>query len=238
MRPVCPIDPISPISLAGPTAPTERACRRFLSAAVITVLAVACPISPRAEIFKYVDKDGTIHYTNTPTYAQSSVVNLPPLTEGNFQKYFPTFKGLYTGIQAGIFGPFSNLPNQAAYDSHIKLYCKRYGLDCNLVKAVIRAESGFNPFAISPKGAMGLMQLMPETSRDLGVENPFDPRQNIDGGARYLRMMLDRFGKTELALAAYNAGPEAVVKHGGIPPFDETQIYVKTVMDFYERYRY
>jgi len=219
--------------------PTARAVRYLLFLAIIIVLTAACPVSPNAEIFKYVDKDGAIHYTNTPTYAQSAVVNLPPLTEANFQKYFPTYKGSCLGFQPGVFTPLSNLPSQAAYDPHIKLYCKLYGLDCNLVRAVIRAESGFNPTAVSPKGAMGLMQLMPDTSRDLGVENPFDPRQNIDGGVRYLRMMLDRFNNnTVLALAAYNAGPEAVVKHGGIPPFDETQIYVKRVMDFYDRYRY
>ncbi|HIJ68531.1 MAG TPA: transglycosylase SLT domain-containing protein [Deltaproteobacteria bacterium] len=215
-----------------------RVARYLLFAALGIVLTVACPTIPCAEIFKYIDRDGAIHYTNTPTYANSTDVSLPPLTEATFQRYFPRYAASQ-GFQPGFFSRLSNLPNQAAYDPHIKLTCKLYGLDCNLVKAIILAESGFNPQAVSPKGAMGLMQLMPDTSRDLGVLNPFDPRQNIDGGARYLRMMLDLFGNdTALALAAYNAGPEAVTKHGGIPPFDETQIYVKTVMDFYDRYRY
>ena len=190
-----------------------RVARYLLFAAIIIVLTVACPIIPCAEIFKYVDRDGAIHYSNTPTHAQSADVNLPPLTEATFQRYFPRYTASIPGFQPGFFSRLSNLPNQAAYDPHIKLTCKLYGLDCNLVKAMIRAESGFNPQAVSPKGAMGLMQLMPDTSRDLGVVNPFDPQQNIDGGARYLRMMLDRFdNNTALALAAYNAGPEAVDK--------------------------
>jgi soluble lytic murein transglycosylase len=219
--------------------PTARAADYLLFAAVIVILAVAVrPISSYSEIFKYVDRDGAIHFTNTPTSVQSTIVSLPPLSQATFQKYFPTYKG-NQGLQHGSFVPLSNLPDQATYDPHIKLTCRLYGLDCNLVKAVIRAESGFNPFAVSPKGAMGLMQLMPGTSRDLGVLNPFDPLQNIDGGARYLRMMLDRFNNdTVLALAAYNAGPEAVCKHGGVPPIDETQLYVRRVMDFYARYRY
>ena len=211
---------------------------RYLLFALLGIaLTVACPIISRAEVFKYIDNDGVVHYTNIHTYANSTDVSLPPLTEA-FQKYFPKYWAS-KGFQPGFFPRLSNLSNQVAYDPHIKLTCKLYGLDCNLVKAMILAESGFNPQAVSPKGAMGLMGLMPDTSRDLGVLNPFDPRQNIDGGARYLRMMLDQFGNdTALALAAYNAGPEAVTKHAGIPPFDETQIYVKTVMHFYDRYRY
>ena len=111
---------------------------------------------------------------------------------------------------------------------------QKYELPVNLIKGVIRAESNFQVKAVSHAGAQGLMQLMPDTARDLGVKNPFNIEENIDGGSRYLRKMLDSFGgDLKLALAAYNAGPEAVIKYGGkIPPFRETQQYVRRVLRY------
>lgn len=109
------------------------------------------------------------------------------------------------------------------------------GLPRALIDAVIRTESGYRPEAVSRAGALGLMQLMPATARALGVTDPFDPAQNVGAGARYLRSLYDRFGDLELAVAAYNAGPARVARHGGIPPLNETRRYVRVVMDRYRR---
>ncbi|MDI3299335.1 MAG: lytic transglycosylase domain-containing protein [Bacillota bacterium] len=107
----------------------------------------------------------------------------------------------------------------------------RYGLDARLLEAVARVESGFNPDAVSAAGAVGLMQLMPETARAMGARDPLDPVQNVEAGARYLKELLDRFGDVRLALAAYNAGPAAVERFGDVPPYPETVEYIRRVLN-------
>jgi len=127
-------------------------------------------------------------------------------------------------------------PAQSSYGEIIARAAEKYSLPAALLRAVAKAESGFNPRACSSAGAMGLMQLMPSTAREVGVDNPWDPEENIEGGARYLRQLLDQYANNvPLALAAYNAGPGQVKKHGGIPPFEETRNYIQRVLKFWKQ---
>ena len=118
-------------------------------------------------------------------------------------------------------------------DGYVRESAAQTQIDPDLIEAIIACESGFDPNATSRAGARGLMQLMPATAASLGVSNPYDPAQNVLAGAKYLRQLLDRFGDIELAVAAYNAGPGAVERYGGIPPFSETQEYVRSVLARY-----
>ena len=164
-----------------------------------------------------VNEDGTITFTDSPNQDQDFVVfdvNGPPPKKNSVTN--------------------KNFPKMDNFDNLILAASRKHLLSAALIKAVVMAESGMNPNAKSRVGAQGLMQLMPATARGLGVSDPWDPEQNINGGSKYLRKNIDRFGSIELALAAYNAGPGNVLKYKGIPPFEETQVYVERVMDLYE----
>ena len=131
-----------------------------------------------------------------------------------------------------------DLTGVGSFDNAIRLIARRHNVDPPLVKAIIHTESDFNPRAVSKKGALGLMQLMPDTARELQVANPFNPQENIDGGTRYLRKLLDNFDNNLiLSLAAYNAGPTLVMRTGGVPQIPETRRYINKVLRRYRHYR-
>ena len=172
-------------------------------------------------LYRYTDSQGTVHFTNVPN-------------DRKFHRVFLTDRGL---VRDGL-GRLrvGRVPDYQGYDRLIQRAANAYSVDPALVKAVIAAESNFDPAATSHKGAQGLMQLMPKTARGLGVSNPYSAQDNVLGGARYLREMLDRYGDMRRALAAYNAGPRAVDRYHGVPPYAETQQYVSRVLHYYRGY--
>lgn len=194
--------------------------RRWFLLALGTLL----PGWAAADIYVYRDSRGVLHFSNAPAEPR--------------YRFYRSEKEVWRAVRWTSWGRRYADPNRyKAFDAIVREAAERHQIDVALVKAVIRAESDFVPDAVSPKGALGLMQLMPATARRHGVFRIFDPRENIDGGVRHLRYLLDRFhGNLRLALAAYNAGEAAVDRHGGIPPYPETRDYVFRVMHFRDRY--
>lgn len=164
-----------------------------------------------ADIYKFVDKDGVVHFTNVPVDPRFEALGW----EVEFERYIGT------------------------YEAIIKMMASRYNVEPALIKAVIKAESNFDPSAISRRGAIGLMQLMPTTATDLKVSDPYNPHQNIEGGTKYLKYLKTLFNNDlKLTIAAYNAGENAVIRHGNrVPPFKETRDYVKRVTTYLASYR-
>ena len=178
------------------------------------VLGLAASSDSRADIYKYIDQDGVVHFSNVPSRDGKWVLII---REKKVQ--------------------FNLGENFKKYEPEIWKASQRYTVDYHLVRAVIKAESNFNPKAVSRAGARGLMQLMPQTASLLQVNDSFHPEDNIDGGVRYLRYLLNIYNDDiSLALAAYNAGERAVFNYRGIPPYQETQTYVQRVLRYYQEY--
>lgn len=182
-------------------------------------------------MYMYKDDSGKILLTDRPrTNLQLASVDPSELKDLANHRASGTFKPSLARPE-----PVKELKFFTRYNSSIKRAAKKYRLDHRLISAVVQVESQFNPMALSRTGAMGLMQLMPSTAKQLGVENPYNPEQNIEGGAKYLRYLVERFnGDVTLALAAYNSGPLNVEKYGKVPPFAETKRYVSKIYDLYK----
>ena len=175
------------------------------------------PADLSAEIYSFRDENGVLHFSNAPTSARYR------------------YSGPETSMRASIYYPSSRIN---AYDDIIREASLNHGMQFELIKAMIHAESNFDPNAISQSGAIGLMQIMPENLNAFGISDPFDPRDNVMGGTRYLRQLMEKYNSDlSLSLAAYNAGPGAVDKYQDIPPFPETENYVEKVLRYYTLYR-
>ena len=196
--------------------------RRFLigTASLGLLLLLAVAPTAKAAVYRYVDDRGVVHFTDAPEDAR--------------YEWVPTRPEDFVARQQNR--RQARAPLEDSYDRLILRSARNHRVEPALVKAVIAAESNFEPRAVSRVGAQGLMQLMPATARQLGVRDPFHPGENVDGGTRYLRDMLDRYGDLKRALAAYNAGPQAVDRYRGVPPYPETLDYVTRVLNYYRGY--
>jgi len=203
---------------------------KYLVVFTALILFSSFPPKVQAEMYVCVDAAGKTSYTNMNTSSNCrplrdkvSIIKRPGIQRRSWKT-----TTLRSRLQA----------NSSSYDHHISRSSKRYDVDPFLIKAVIKTESDFDCYALSKAGAQGLMQLMPGTAKELKVRNPFNPYENIDGGTRYLRNMLDTFnGNLPLSLAAYNAGPTLVKRLQRIPRIPETRRYVKKVLRYYKSYR-
>lgn len=212
---------------AEPLVPSRR--RPFFAAGAPAGLALALALGvglaaadARADIYRYVDKDGVIHFSNVNKRG----------------KLVAKEKRSKAAASAASRAPRDAGKTPDEYDAYIREAASLYQIPEALVRAVIRVESNFDPRAISRANAQGLMQLIPATAERMLVSDPFDARQNVLGGTRYLRVLANLFnGNLQLTLAAYNAGEGAVIKYNGIPPYAETQAYVSKVLEFYNIYR-
>jgi hypothetical protein len=193
-------------------------CTALLLKSAVTVFALIVSTSniAHADIYKYVNDEGVLHLTNVPSIPNAKYVLVMKEKRILFQAFIDVNK----------------------YDQIIRKAADKFKIDSALIKAIIKAESNFDHQAVSPVGAQGLMQLMPATASALQVENSFHPENNIEGGVRYLRYLLDIYrGNLTLALAAYNAGEGNVAKYNNnVPPFRETQNYIKRVLSYYNSY--
>jgi soluble lytic murein transglycosylase-like protein len=200
-----------------------RCCNHNTWVLLLLALPFFLPAPSVADIYKYVDEEGVMHFTDAPTDRRFKI----------FMRDLKKDRKLRTNFK---FSACYRNPDE--FEPIVKSLAAEYGVDKNLVKAVIHAESGYNPNAVSAKGAQGLMQLMPKTAQGLKVTNSFDPKDNIRGGVRYLRFLLDTFkGDVTLALAAYNAGLSKVNQYGGVPPYEETRNYISRVLSYQKSYQ-
>ena len=204
----------------------QRKAGKRIAAGVIAglMLSLSIPLISQAQVYKWVDDNGIVSYSNIA----------PPANQDFQVLTFPC----YAADPKCRSVSWEKVPlNTQSFSTEIRSAAQISAVEESLIRAIIHAESAYQSDAQSPKGAQGLMQLMPATQAELDVSNPFDPEDNIRGGARYLSQLLAEFdGDYELAAAAYNAGPTAVYKYGGVPPYDETQEYVRRVKILYRRY--